>query len=110
MTNWIKKITYSGVVIIVALAIEYLNSMYLHNLAIYLLNYAYLVGLLILIIGVFWNNNPEKIILHADNEFLEQRIREKIDAKIMMAELDLKNYFRKQYINNELDNIRKVRH
>lgn len=109
MSNWIKKMMYSIIGIIFALAIEYVNNIYLHNLVIYILTYALLVELLILLISICLENKRKKPLLHDKMKIPVYRIREKIDAKIMMEELDLKKFFRKQYINNELDNRKKMR-
>jgi len=105
LTNWIKKINFSSIIIVIALAIQYVNDVYLHDLTLYFLNYFCLVGLLILTIGYLWNNEPEKILPRDDNQEIEQRIREKIDAKMMMKRIDVKNYMKEQYMYNEIDNL-----
>ena len=105
MTNWIKKINFSVIIIVVVSAIQYVNDICLHNLMLYILNYFYLVGLLILTIGFLWNYETEKIFPPDDNQGIEQKIREKVDAKITMKQIELKNYLKEQYIHNEIDNL-----
>ena len=106
MANWIKKINFSSVIIAIASGIQYVNDMYFHNLPLYILNDAYLVGLLILTIGFLWNNETTKIFTYDKNKVIEPRIRAKIDIKMMMRKIDLRKYFREQYIHNKIDDLK----
>lgn len=109
MVNWVKTITFWVLVIIVGFVIHYLNDIYLHNLTLYLLTYAYVFGLLVLS-GVLFNNDLTKENSVNDTKLVEHRIREKTNTKQWMDELNLKDYFKTQYIHNEIDNLQKVRH
>lgn len=109
MVNWVKTITFWVVVIIVGFVIHYLNDVYLHNVALYLLTYAYVFGLLVLS-GFLFNTNLTKENSSDDTKCVEHRISEKINKKQWIDELNLKDYFRTQYIHNEIDNFLKVRH
>jgi len=93
MRNWAKKILLVGIVILIGVFIEYLNSMFVHNVMVWLFNFVFVVGTITMTLGLFWNLDREEI---ASYNALEEH------KNMGEKQSDAKTYLRKRYIDNEL--------